>query len=669
MGVQVFNDPEMQEIFEGFLVESRELLDAVSQDLMRLENEPEDLDLLNQIFRSFHTIKGTSGFMGFDDIVGITHHAEDILNKLRKAEIKVSQPIIDVLLEVHDWIERLIERIQTGDDEPFDYSDTVEQIIILKSGTQSSEPELIANPAQSKIESISNDETAEDDTNILEKVLSDKDLITKPGDFTDDELDLIQAAFAEMNKGFAVENSDKITDIESVFQSDEIKVNVNVEPLPEESSPKQTSPAVSKEIAQNKQVSASKQAPKSQSSGTETIRIDVNRVEALMNLSGELVLGRNRLAQITEQLLSVFENKDMVRDLIETTDQIDNITSDIQAAVMKMRMVPIGKLYQKAPRIVRDLAREFNKKIQLIVKGEETEIDRGIIEELNDPLVHMIRNSCDHGIESTQDRIKAGKSDIGTVTLDAEQEGNNIVLRISDDGKGMDPEKLKAKAIEKGIITHEQAAQMSNREAFQMIFMPGFSTATVVSNVSGRGVGMDVVRTNIQNLKGLIEIESEIGMGTTFVIKLPLTLAIIQGLLVKVQQETYAIPLSSVVEVVAVDMNNIYSVNTQEVVRLRNEVYPIIRLDKVLGLETPLDRLEERYIVVVGLGLQRVGFVVEELLGQQEIVIKSLGDYLGNLSAIAGSTILGDGRVIMIIDVADLINLNLNIAGSVYSGV
>jgi two-component system chemotaxis sensor kinase CheA len=253
-----------------------------------------------------------------------------------------------------------------------------------------------------------------------------------------------------------------------------------------------------------------------------------------------------------------------VRDLIETTAQIDFVTSEIQAAVMRMRMVPIGKLYQKAPRIVRDLSKEFGKKINLIVKGEETEIDRGIIEELNDPLVHMIRNSCDHGIEPSEDRIRLGKPEYGTITLDADQEGNNMFLRISDDGRGMDPEKLKAKAIEKGILTPEQASQMSPREAFQLIFAPGFSTAAKVTAVSGRGVGMDVVRSNIQNLKGMIDIESEIGKGTTFIIKLPLTLAIIQGLLVKVQDETYALPLSSVVEVVAINTDSVYTVSHQE---------------------------------------------------------------------------------------------------------
>ncbi len=276
----------------------------------------------------------------------------------------------------------------------------------------------------------------------------------------------------------------------------------------------------------------------------------------------------------------------------------------------------------------------------------------------------MIRNSCDHGIESPAERIKAGKPETGTIILDADQEGNNIVLKITDDGKGMDPEKLKAKAIEKGLITNEQAAQMSPREAFQLIFAPGFSTAVKVSAVSGRGVGMDVVRTNIQKLKGIIDIQSEVGKGTTFIIKLPLTLAIIQGLLVKVQDETYAIPLSSVVELVALDPNHVFTINTQEVIRVRQEILPIVRLDKVLKTSVISQSLENRYVVNVGLGMKRVGLVVEELLGQQEIVIKSLGEYLGSVNGIAGSTIMGDGKVIMIIDVAQLLD---NIYNSEYS--
>lgn len=774
-----FIDPEMQEIFEGFLIETQELLDSLSQDLMLMETSPDDQDLLNRIFRSFHTIKGTSSFMGFSSISEITHSAEDLLNKLRRSELAVSLEIVDVLLEVHDWIQLLVDKLNRGDTGSVDYSATLAQLEKLKTGElsaveipnqtddlseevsleqdlempdQSDETSYVNSMDEPSIENTEQDlqdltetsdewnETSESENDELgisaiDLVIGNKDMVTKPGDFTDEENALLEAAFAEMNLslfkesgGFqrtgesdeehpaheqaedtematqesvldenfesepksqqeplaeelveefhntetdesATEPTTEITAVELEEHFEEVyhsQEPVTQEPIIEKISEKahpheQRSPITDKHQTstagsfKEQQSAASTTAQSKAKVAQDTIRIDVSRVETLMDLSGELVLGRNRLAQITEMLEHEFENKIKIRDLIETTAQIDFVTSEIQAAVMRMRMVPIGKLYQKAPRIVRDLAKEFNKQIQLVLKGEDTEIDRGIIEELNDPLVHMIRNSCDHGVEKPEDRAKAGKSPLGTITLDAEQEGNNIVLRISDDGKGMDPEKIKQKALEKGIITNDTAQQMSAREAFQLIFLPGFSTAQVVSAVSGRGVGMDVVRTNIQNLKGMIDIDSELGAGTTFVVKLPLTLAIIQGLLVKVKHEVYALPLSSVVEVVAVNINNIYTVNRQEVIRIRAEVLPIIRLNNALGVTKENEPLDDKNVVVVGFGLQRVGLVCDELLGQQEIVIKSLGEYLGAIPGIAGSTILGDGSVIMIIDVAELI--------------
>ncbi len=655
MSEAMFNDSEMQEIFEGFLVETQELIDSLSQDLMLIEDNPDDMELLNRIFRSFHTIKGTSSFMGFDNIAHITHHAEDLLNKLRREELKANQAITDVLLEVQDWIQFLMNQLQQGINEKVDYQNTIAELESLSSGSQQQEEE---SPSDVK---SSDSPKAIKTENALDSVLTNAEIVQGTDDFSDDEIDLIQAAFAEVNQTF-YENKQEDSPTEEIHEevsvapdsqkqaevgtkAEKTKSNAPVTAPPLKSSPPKSSLGNG----------AQKPTNVSAKSTTETIRIDITRVEELMDLSGELVLGRNRLAQITEIMEQEFEHTDHIRDLIETTASVDFVTSEIQAAVMRMRMVPVGKLYQKAPRIVRDLSKEFGKQIKLVVKGEETEIDRGIIEELNDPLVHMIRNSCDHGVEDPNTRSKIGKTPYGTITLDAEQEGNNIVLKISDDGRGMDPEKLKAKALEKGVITQDQAAVMTDREAYQLIFMPGFSTAQKVSNVSGRGVGMDVVRTNIQNLKGMIDIESELDKGSTFIIKLPLTLAIIQGLLVKVQDETYALPLSSVVEVVAIESGSVKSVNKQEVIRIRQEVLPIVRMDKTLKTKTITKELDGRYVVNVGLGMKRIGLVVDELLGQQEIVIKSLGEYLGNIRGIAGSTILGDGSVIMIIDVAELV--------------
>lgn len=661
----MFNDPEMQEIFQAFVVESTELLENLSQDLMLIEENPDDEDLLNRIFRAFHTIKGTSSFMGFDKIATLTHSAEDILNKLRKFELKVNQDIVDVLLEVYDFLVMMIEKVKNGEDiSKIDYSNTIKKIEILKSGGTLVE-EVQENVESSGTQKPLSETKSDTTTSKVEEVLSiASDIVSKPGDFSPEEYELINAAFEEVNKSLMSETFAKI-DAESLFKANEPAVSQNeqseqveskeIEFESEEIEKKSEKPVNEVKTSASEPGKTKETAKQQISSNAETIRIDVSRVENLMNLSGELVLGRNRLEQITKNLLSGELSKDTLKELEETTSQIDFITSEIQASVMRMRMIPIGKLFQKAPRIVRDLAKQFNKKIQLIMEGEETEIDKGIIDELSDPLVHMLRNACDHGIESPEERIRLGKPEVGTVYLGAEQEGNNIVIRISDDGKGIDPEKIKAKAVERGLITPEESAQMTTKEAYQMIFQPGFSTAQIISNVSGRGVGMDVVRTNILKLKGMIDIESEVGIGTTFIIKLPLTLAIIQGLLVRVHNEIYAIPLASVLEVVDCDVSKVSTINKKEVIKIRSDILPLIRLSRVLNVNGSNEVLDNKYVVVVGIGEFRVGLVVDELLGQQEIVIKSLGDFLGHINGIAGVTILGDGSVVIIIDVGELV--------------
>lgn len=667
-----FTDPEMIEIFEGFLIETQELLDTLTGDLMEIEQNPDDDDLINKIFRSFHTIKGTSSFMGVDKISTITHNAEDILNKVRRHEMSINQDIIDVMLEVQDWIQVMLEQLKAGEDIEVDYSGTLEKLNILKSGA-----ELTPNVSTPSPEETTTQETitnAESQESALEHILTNPDITSHPGDFTPDEYELLDRAFAEINQKFAeeVKLSENKSIEENIAQPQAEQIYTEEEHQDEQipaevhhykhledhqiEEPQSSSAPIVEEKPKPTTPEKSKEKTQSQVVTTETIRIDVGRVESLMDLSGELVLSRNRLMQIGENIDSRVADKELIRELVDSTAQLDFITSEIQNAVMKMRMVPIGKLFQKAPRIVRDLSKEFGKKIKLVLRGEETEIDRGIIEELNDPLVHMIRNSCDHGVETPQDRLRKGKPEEGTLILDASQEGNNIVIKIIDDGAGMDPQKLINKAIEKGILKPEEAMNFSKREAFQLIFAPGFSTAKVVTSVSGRGVGMDVVRTNIQALKGMVDIDSDIDKGTTFIIKLPLTLAIIQGLLVKIQNETYAIPLSSVLEVVSTSNCEISTVNKKEVIRIRKDVFPLIRLDYALKHPTPIKSLEGRNVVIVGVGVEKYGLVCDELLGQQEIVIKSLGEYLGNIKGIAGSTILGDGRVIMIIDIGDLIS-------------
>lgn len=679
-------DNEMKELLESFLIETQEILDTLDQDLLDLESQPQNFDLLNSVFRSFHTIKGTSSFMGFEQITHITHHAEDILNKLRKAELEVNPEIVDALLEVYDWLKILLKKAKSGDTEDVDYSKTLQKLSkftkteSMAQAKSEQEPNASSvsqeNPQTQPIESQQSKSSTSQES-VVDSLLNDPNF-GKTGDyFTDDELSMIAEAFKEINQSLANTTAPKIADGSPLPANPIANAPEPAQPLiteqllqqpiseliqqptpSEKSIPKQgtitpKSPAKPDTTTTETQITKTTVATATET----TIRVDVNRLETLMDLSGELVLGRNRLAQVTQELLQRYDqDHDFLRELQETSSAIDFITTELQSAIMKTRMVPISKIFQKAPRIVRDLSKEFGKEIELVIRGEETELDRGIIEELNDPLVHMLRNSCDHGVEKPFDREKVGKPTKGTLILEAEHEGNHIVVSIIDDGKGMDPDKIKSKALEKGLITSEQAQNMSEREAFNLIFMPGFSTAEKITSVSGRGVGMDVVRTNIQKLKGIIEIDSRPGSGTTFTIKLPLTLAIIQGLLVRIQQEIYALPLSAVVEVVNTDLNQIYSVNQNEVIRIRNQVFPLIRMDKVLKTPTNSDGLENRYVVVVGLADRRLGLVVDELLGQKEIVIKSLGEYLGHIKGISGSTILGDGRVIMIIDIEELIH-------------
>ncbi len=671
-------DNEMKELLESFLVETQEILDTLDQDLMDLESQPQNFDLLNSVFRSFHTIKGTSSFMGFEQITSITHHAEDILNRLRKAELTVTSEIVDGLLEVYDWLKILLKKAKSNDTEPIDYTKTLEKLTKIASPDAAKAAHIEGLASAPAVEQQAADQ---EPGSVVDSLLSDPTFGKKGDYFTDDELSMIAAAFDEISRNMAPAG---VSSVESVVQAPVAPpqaetVNTStletpkpvVAPPPVADTPLKVTPPVP--VIEAKPAPAKPAAPskptgradaddkaitKTVTAAAETtIRVDVNRLETLMDLSGELVLGRNRLAQVTQELLQRYDqDHDFLRELQETSSSIDFITTELQSAIMKTRMVPISKIFQKAPRIVRDLSKEFGKDIELVLRGEETELDRGIIEELNDPLVHMLRNSCDHGIEKPTDREKTGKPGKGTLTLDAEHEGNHIVVSIIDDGKGMDAETIKGSALKKGLISADQAQTMSEREALNLIFMPGFSTAEKVTSVSGRGVGMDVVRTNIQKLKGIIEIDSKPGVGTTFTIKLPLTLAIIQGLLVRVQNEIYALPLSAVVEVVNTDLNQIYSVNQNEVIRIRNQVFPLIRMEKVLKAPTSSDSLENRYVVVVGLADRRLGLVVDELLGQKEIVIKSLGEYLGHIRGISGSTILGDGRVIMIIDIEELIH-------------
>ena len=389
-----------------------------------------------------------------------------------------------------------------------------------------------------------------------------------------------------------------------------------------------------------------------------SIRVDVERLDELLNIVSELVLGRNRLAQVNSEFALENEGTKFSRDLFDVTKQIDIMTNELQLVVMKTRMIKIGKVFNKFPRLVRDLSRDAKKQIDIVIKGEETELDKTLIEEINDPLVHLVRNSVDHGIETPEVRKEKGKNPTGTLVLSAEHEGNNIIITIEDDGKGIDPEVIKSKVVEKGLMSAEKVKELSRQEILNLIFIPGFSTAEVVTNISGRGVGMDVVKTNITKLRGIINIESTVGVGTKIIIKLPLTLAIIPGMIVKVKDQPIVIPLNTVLEVLRVHRENIYSINQKPVIKMRDSVLPLVSVEEVLfGFEEKDENKIWQYVVVVGIAEKRYGINVDSLIGQKEVVIKSLGNYFGKVQGIAGSTIMGDGSVVMIVDVNELLHI------------
>ncbi len=662
-------DPEMAEIFESFLVETKEILEKLDIDLVQLESTPDDADLLNEIFRSFHTIKGTSGFLGLEKLQKLTHHLEDILNKLRKGEAKVNSTIMDGILESFDALNELLSVVENEKNEDFDTEPYLKSLkeILSSMGTESEAPE------ENKQENIQEEQKVEEakvEEQIQEEPVkaeenteaneadNEEDEIVITEDMTDDE---IEQAFILANKR-AKEKEQKasklaitgeaITTTETeVAEPPEQKNNKPVEvPLEDKSK---------KETVQNKTAKAPKKKVEkpNKPSIEQTIRVDVERLDELLNIVSEIVLGRNRLTQVNEDFTKEHEGTELARNLGDTTRQIDLLTTQLQQAVMKTRMIRIGKVFNKFPRLVRDLSKETGKKVQLVIEGEKTELDKTLIEEINDPLVHLIRNSMDHGIEAPEEREKVGKDPKGTITLSAEHEGNHIIITIKDDGGGIDPQKIVAKSIEKGIITKEKANELTDKEALNLIFAPGFSTAEKVTNISGRGVGMDVVKTNVTRLRGIIDIESEVGKGSSIIIKLPLTLAIIQGLLVEIINETIVIPLNSVIEVITVTEDDIYPVNKTECIRLRDRVIPLVNIDQLLyHSDTMPTKKESQYIVIIGLAEKRYGIRVDRLIGQKEIVIKSLGKYLGNIEGIAGSTIMGDGKVVMIADIAELIN-------------
>jgi two-component system, chemotaxis family, sensor kinase CheA len=606
-------DPDMKEIVESFIVETKEILDKLDVDLVEMEKRPDDNELLNSVFRHFHTIKGTSSFLGLDKLTGVTHKGEDILNKLRKGEASLNSHIMDNLLNAYDKMKSLLYSIEEFQNEDIDVDKTVKELTELITALENGGVVETSKPAKkSKKKSAKKDESID--------VKEDVKLVPE----------------VELN-------------VESKV---DIKPAEEIEEVEEDAEPET-------EIAQveAKQPANDKAKQDTTKKVENSIRVDVERLDELLNIVSELVLGRNRLAQVNSEFALENEGTKFSRDLFDVTKQIDLMTNELQLVVMKTRMVKIGKVFNKFPRLVRDLSRDAKKQIDIVIKGEETELDKTLIEEINDPLVHLVRNSVDHGIETPEVRKANGKNPTGTLILSAEHEGNNIIITIEDDGKGIDPEKIKTKAIEKGLLSADKAKEMTRQEILNLIFIPGFSTAEVVTNISGRGVGMDVVKTNITKLRGIINIESTVGAGTRIIIKLPLTLAIIPGMIVKVKDQSIVIPLNTVLEVLRVHRENIYSVNQKPVIKMRDSVLPLVSVEERLyGHEEQDENKIWQYVVVVGIAEKRYGIKVDGLVGQKEVVIKSLGNYFGKVQGIAGSTIMGDGSVVMIVDVNELLH-------------
>lgn len=598
-------DPDMKEIVESFIIETKEILEKLDADLVEMEKRPDDNELLNSVFRHFHTIKGTSSFLGLDKLTGVTHKGEDILNKLRKLEVSLSASIMDALLLAYDKMKSLLYSIEEFQNEDIDVDDTIKELTDLISTLENGGVVVEKKkPVKKSKKKYAKSELNIDTNNTTETVVmsgSTEDKILEETEDADGEHELPQVE----NKIVAVDKSKQDT---------------------------------------TKKVENS-------------IRVDVERLDELLNIVSELVLGRNRLAQVNSEFALENEGTKFSRDLFDVTKQIDLMTNELQLVVMKTRMIKIGKVFNKFPRLVRDLSRDAKKQINIVIKGEETELDKTLIEEINDPLVHLIRNSVDHGIENPETRKANGKNPAGTLTLSAAHEGNNIIITIEDDGKGIDPEVIKAKVLQKGLISAERAKELTRQEILNLIFLPGFSTAEVVTNISGRGVGMDVVKTNVTKLRGIINIESNVGVGTKIIIKLPLTLAIISGMIVKVKDEQIVIPLNTVLEVLRVHRENIYSVNQRPVIKMRDSVLPLVSVEEVLfGAEEKDENRIWQYVVVVGIAEKRYGIKVDSLVGQKEVVIKSLGNYFGKVQGIAGSTIMGDGSVVMIVDVNELLH-------------
>lgn len=691
-------DPN-DEILQDFLTEAGELLEGLSEQLIDLEQNPDDRDLLNSVFRSFHTIKGGAGFLSLDPLVTVCHHAEDVFNLLRNGERRADSHLMDTMLRVLDTLHVMFGDLRSGADPTPADPDLVENLRRMANNEAVSESMPPA-PAESAPEAApAKPPPAPTPGAVEESPAADGDeLVGADDEITDDEFEALldtlhgkappgaaetptEIPAGDASGGEESPDDELITDDEFESLLDELQARAQkpaegaADPgtgraataASEERSPgaapaqaagNEATPAAGKggsgQGGQEPPRASGGSGPveggaRSAPQGETSVRVDTERLDEIMNLVGELVLVRNRL--------SMLRSRHVDDELGKAISSLALVTSDLQTAVMKTRMQPVKKVFNRFPRVIRDLSRSLGKEIDLEIFGEDTDLDKNLVEALSDPLVHLVRNAVDHGIESPEVREAAGKPRKGKVILGAAQEGDHIALVIKDDGGGMDPQGLRRKAVEKGLMESAMAERMSDREAFNVIFMAGFSTKSEISDVSGRGVGMDVVKTRISQLNGTVEIDSEVGVGTTLRVKLPLTLAILPALMVILDGRQFAIPLASVSEILDLDLTRTHYVDEQEVIIVRNQALPIHYVKRWLNPGMEPEARKNAHVVVVHAADRKVGLVVDGLVGQEEVVIKPLGQNLQGVKGLAGATITGDGGIALILDVSDLVSI------------
>ncbi|NBI07880.1 chemotaxis protein CheA [Senegalia massiliensis] len=655
---------EINQYTDIFIEESNEHLQSMNDCLLKLESEPENIELLNEIFRVSHTLKGMAATMGFEQMSKLTHQMENLLQELRSEKISIDTKIVDILFECLDNLENYIKNISElgneGDLETEFLVDKINNILFKdeKDNTPKTKNEddnyyinnILMQAKKDGLNAFNITITIDDNCMlkaarafIVFNALEDYGEIIKSIPSSEDIED---EKFDNEFEVLLVTNNDNKTIYEELTSISEVSSviikSVIDDKLEKEKSKKENvSNNKSSDIIKGKNTKnniSNKKIGK-------TVRVDIERLDNLMNLVSELIIIKTRMEDI--------DNTNSKESMSEATEYLERITTNLHDAVMKVRMVPIERVFNRFPRMVRDLSKDLGKEIELKMIGEETEVDRTVIDEIGDPLIHLIRNSIDHGIETPSERKKNKKAPKGTLLLKAFPDGNNVVIEVQDDGNGIDIERVKEKAINNSIISTEAANQMDDNEVPELLFMPGFSTTDEITDISGRGVGLDVVKSKINSIGGIVEIETEEKKYTKFTIRIPLTLAIIQALLIKLKEEIYAIPLSSIKEITTIESNNIRKIQNKEVILYRNKTLPIVRLNKVLDIESEEDK-KELIIVIVKKGEKEAGVVVDQLIGQQEIVIKSLGKYLAKIKHLAGATILGNGSISLIIDTNSL---------------